>query len=253
MNAPHTNPIATAVAAAKGQRKGEEIEPSELWLALTTLPRPTKEIPIPRNFPGTETPIGNIVMWPLTQEEQMAANAEADRWTKNLLKDPQKKDEANLGYQHTYTNEVAVQVLYRACRDVKNIERPAFPSPTLMRQKLSTDEIGVLFSEYCTVQAELGPIRAHMTAEEADTLILRIADGGSAFFFDSCSWDQQRTLVLSMASRLVSCWTDTALLGRQPDVSSSVLEILKERVGEVRAGPTDIDPETFANDDDAED
>lgn len=202
----------------------EKLEPSELWLALTALPRPHREVPIPRFIPGTETPIGNVAMWPLTQEEQMACNAEADRWTKGLLRDPQKKDEANLGYQHTYTNEVAIQVLYRACRDAKNIERPAFPSPSLMRQNLSTDEIGVLFSTYCTVQSELGPIRAYMSTEERDALILRLVEGGSAFPFDSLSWEQQRTLVLTLASQVVSCWTVMSSAGLPLDASEMICE-----------------------------
>ncbi len=208
----------------------EKLEPSELWLALNALPRPTREVPFPRNFPGTDTPVGALVMWPLTQEEQMAANAEADRWTKALLKDPQRKEEANLGYQHTYTNEVAVQVLHRACRDPKNLERPAFPSPKQMRSAFSTDEIGVLFSTYCTVQAELGPIRASMSKEEADALIIRLAEGGSAFPLDSYSWEQQRTLALSMASRLVSCWTAMSSAGLPPDASSFAMELLRERL-----------------------
>lgn len=206
----------------------EELEPSALWLALTTIPRPSREVPLPRMQPGTTRPVGAVLVWPLTQEEQMGANAEADRFTKTLLKDPQKKDEANLGYHHTYTNELAIQVLHRACRDVTKIERPAFPSPSLMRQTFTTDEIGVLFAEYCTVQAELGPIRAHMTREEEDALIARLVIGGSAFPFDSCSWELQRSLVLSMARRLAACWTAMSSAGSLPDVSTFALELLAE-------------------------
>ena len=110
---------------------GSADDPSELWLALTQIPRPTKLVPVPRKMPGTGQPVGHVRIWPLTQEEQMVCNAEADRYTKQLLKDPQRRDEANLGYNHTYTNEVAIQVLYRACRDPKNLKRPAFPSPKL--------------------------------------------------------------------------------------------------------------------------
>lgn len=212
------------------------MEPSELWAALTAIPRPTREVPIPRNIPGTDTPIGTVVMWPLTQEEQMLANAEADRFTKTLLKDPQKKEEANLGYQHTFTNEVAIQVLYRACRDPKfapEYNRPAFPSPGLMREKLSSDEIGVLFSEYCTIQSELGPIRAHMSKEEMDALIVRLVEGGSEFPLDFYSSGLQRTLPLSLAYRLVDCWMAMRFAGLPLDVSSSVLEMLKRKSGEV--------------------
>ena len=212
-----------------GPKKPEELTPSELWLALTALPRPSREIPLPRCKPGTEEPLGNVVMWPLTQEEQMAANAEADRFTRQLFKDPQKKDEANLGYHHTFTNEVAIQVLYRACRDVNDPARPAFPSPNRMRETFTTDEIGVLFSNYCTVQSEVGPIRAQMSKEESEALIIRLIEGGSAFPFDGCSWEAQRALVLTMASRLVSCWTDMSSHGLQPDVTSIAAEWLKER------------------------
>lgn len=206
--------------------QNDELEPSALWLALTTLPRPSREVTLPRNKPGSSVPVGSVLMWPLTQEEQMAANADADRFTKTLLKDPQKKDEANLGYHHTYTNELAVQVLHRACREIGKPERPAFPSPSLMRQSLTTDEIGVLFASYCTVQAELGPIRAHMSREEEDALIARLVIGGSAFPFDSCSWELQRSLVLSMASRLADCWTAMSSAGSQPDVSTAALDLI---------------------------
>lgn len=206
----------------------EQIEPSDLWLALTALPRPHRVVPFPRRLPGSEAPVGELAIWPLTQEEQMAANAEADRWTKRLLKDPQLKDQANLGYHHTYANEVAIQVLWRACRDPKRTERSAFPSPALMRERLSTDEVGVLFNHYCTVQSEIGPIVAYMSTEEREAWILRLQEGGSAFPFDSLSWEQQRTLVTSMASQLVSCWMAMCSLGSPPDVSASTLERLSE-------------------------
>ena len=214
-------------AAAEEER---EVSPSEAWLALTAIPRPTREIPLPRNIPGTNQPVGHVVMWPLTQEEQMAANADAERFTRSILKDPQKKDEANLGYHHTFTNDVAVQVLYRACRDLRSKDdgynRPAFPSPKMMRANMSTDEIGVLFNHYCTVQSELGPIIAHLSDEEAEALIVRLVEGGSAFPFDSLSWEQQRTLVLTLASRLVACWTAMSSAGLQPSVSTNVLSKL---------------------------
>lgn len=225
----------------------KEMTDSELWLALQQIPRPTREVPFPRNIPGTDTPIGNVLMWPLTQEEQMAANAEADRWTKKLLADPQKKEEANLGYAHTYTNEVAVQVLVRACRNAKYPDgsRPAFPSANQMRAAFSTDEIGVLFSQYCTVQAELGPIRAEMSPEEADAFVVRLAKGGSAFPLDSLSLAQQRSLVVTTASRLVRCWMAMSSAGLQPDVSSFVLSYLKEEesggVESIQRGDEDDD------------
>ena len=223
----------------------EEMDASDLWLALTALPRPHKIVPFPRNMPGTDTAVGEIALWPLSQEEQMAANAEADRFTKKLLKDPQQKDQANLGYHHTYSNEVAVQVLYRACRNPKNLEQPAFPSPTQMRQKLSTDEIGVLFNQYCTVASEIGPIVAYLSKEEREGLITRLADGGSMYPFDSLSWEQQRALVSFMASQLIDCWTVMCLLGSPPDVNTSLRDRLQARADEMKAAavPQESEPD----------
>jgi hypothetical protein len=215
-----------------------ELEPSELWLALTTLPRPSRVVPFPRVIPGSTEPVGELRMWPLTQEEQMASNAEADRWTKKLLKDPQQKDQANLGYHHTYANEVAIQVLWRACRNAKDVTRAAFPSPNAMRAALSTDEVGVLFANYTTLQQEIGPIVAYMTAEEQEGFILRLHAGGSAFPFDSLSWEQQRTLVSGTASRLVSCWMAMCSVGLPLDVTASAADQIQAMVqAEADAAP----------------
>lgn len=207
-------------------RPPENIEASELWLALTAVPRPHRIVDFPRNLPGTNEPVGKLAIWPLTQEEQMASNAEADRFMKELLKNPQKKDEANLGYHHTFTNETAVQVLFRACRDPnsKNFEKPAFPSPGLLRAKLTADEIGVLFNSYLRVQSEVGPIVAYLSDEEMDAWLERIGEGGSLFPLDSLSWEMREQLLRHSAFRLRSFLTDTPSAGGPPDGSSTDIE-----------------------------
>ena len=222
-----TTPEALARSGARKEPE-KEITPSELWLALTAIPRPSRLVPFPRCIPGTDKPIGHVRIWPLTQEEQHEANAAADRFAKDLLKDPQRKDEANLGYHHAYTNDLAVQVLHRACRDESDLARPAFMTTKKMRANFSTDEIGVLFSTYCTVQSELGPIRARMSAQETEALIIRLAEGGSAYPLDSLSWELQRSLAVSMASRLVSCWMAMSSHGLPPDVSTFALDMIRD-------------------------
>jgi len=202
----------------------EDVPATALWLALTAIPRPHKLVDFPRRLPGTEESVGQVAMWPLTQEEQMACSAEADRFTKKLLKDGQKKDEANLGYETMFSNEVAVQILYRACRDATDLERPAFPSPSQLRQALTADEVGALFKHYLTVQLELGPIVAHLSDEEMEAWVKRIGEGGSAFPFDLLSWEMQRALVLFMASRLTSSPTDTLSAGSPPEESQTSSE-----------------------------
>lgn len=235
------------VPAAPPKEEPQE-EPSALWLALTALPRPFKVVPFPRALPDG-SPVGELAIWPLTQEEQMAANAEADRFTKKLLQDPQQKDQANLGYHHTYSNETAIQILFRACRQAEDVSRPLFPSPSQMRKHLSTDEVGVLFNNYLTIQSEVGPIVAHMTSEEMEGMILRLAAQGTAFPFDSLSWEQQRALVSSMAFQLVSCWTDMFSAGLPLDVSTYARDRVAEIVAETKNAP---DPESATAAADAE-
>lgn len=245
MVAPHRTPD---VGLGK---KAEEESVSDLWAALTQLPRPTLNVPFPRMLPGTEEPVGMVAIWALTQKEQMDANAEADRYTKALLKDPQRKEEANLGYHHTYANEGAVQVLWRACRRPDDLSQTIFPSPKLMRDRMTTDEIGVLFKHYLTAQLELGPIIAYLTAEEQEAMVLRLQRDGSEHPFNSLSWEQQKTLVLGMASRLVSCWTVIRSAGLPLDVSTYAQEQLDELIEQAKAtqekpGPAPADDDTSA-------
>src|SRR3990167_7746043 len=229
------------IALTPKKEPREEFTPSQTWLALTSIPRPTRAIPLPRLNDAGE-PVGTVLMWPLTQEEIMSANAEADRFTKSLMKDAQKKDEANLGYHYNFTNEVAIQILYRACRDVDDVKRPTFPSPAQMRAAFTADEIGVLFDNYCTVQSEVGPIVAYMSDEEYEALILRLVEGGSAFPFDSLSWEARKALVLFMALRLTSCWMAMSSHGLQPGASLYVEEWIQRRIESEE--PAGAEPET---------
>lgn len=199
----------------------ENTEASELWLALTQVPRPHRIVDFPRNLPGTTTPVGQIAIWPLTQEEQVASNTEADRFTKSLLKEAQRKDDANLGYHHTYANETAVQVLFRACRDANNLQKAAFPSPTQLRQQLTADEVGVLFNSYLRVQSEVGPIAAYMTEDEMNAWLERLGEGGSAFPLDLVSWEMRDRLLMHSASLLCKYWKDTSSAGSPPETTPS--------------------------------
>lgn len=203
-----------------------DIEASALWVTINTLPRPHKIVDFPRLFPDTDKPIGKLAIWPLTQEEQMICNAEADRFTKQIMKESQKKDEQNLGYEHTFVNDSAIQVLFRACRNHEDVKKTAFPSTKEMRSKLTADEVGALFRMYMTVQLELGPISTRMSEPEMRAWIERLKEGGSAFPFDLLSWELQRMLLTFMASELVSFWTDTSSVGSPPESTPSDDDVL---------------------------
>jgi hypothetical protein len=195
----------------------EDVNASDLWLALTALPRPHRIVPMPRNLPGTDIPVGELAMWPLTQEEHHESNAMAEDFVKKLLKETAKKDEANFGYANLFQNEIAVQQLWRACRDPKNLDRPAFPSPKALRHRVTSDEVGVLYNHFLTTQVELGPIVTRLDDAEYEGWVRKLAEGGKAFPFDLLSWDLRTTLVRTMASQLVASWTATSSAGSPPE------------------------------------
>jgi hypothetical protein len=194
----------------------ESVPASDLFRLLQELPRPSEVVDFPRKLPGTDDSVGQLVMWPLSQNEQMAANAEADRFAKKILKESPKRDEASLGYDSIYANEVAVQVLYRACRDVTDPKRPMFPSPAALRE-LSADEVGALFLLYCEVQVKLGPVVSRMSEEEMEAWVVQLADGGKHVPFSLLSLDSQLRLVSFMASQIVNFSTDTSSAGSPQD------------------------------------
>lgn len=213
-----------ALTEIKGNGPPADTPSSELWSRLITIPRPWEVVDFPRLDPITHEPIGQIAIWVLTQEEQTASSAAADRVAKQLLHDAQKNGEENLGYQNVYANEATVQVLHRACRDVKDIMRPAFPAPGLLRKHLSVDEIGVLATLYMQVQFKIGPIVARMTQDEEKEWIRRLADGGQVFPTSLLSPREHERLLVSMASQLVSFWTDTSFAGSPLAAPTSELE-----------------------------
>ena len=194
----------------------DKVAPSDLFRLLSQLPRPQKTVAFPRKMLGTDESVGDLVMWPLSQNEQMASSAEADRFAKKLLREAQKKDEATLGYDSIYSNEVAVQVLLRACRDATDPKIQIFPSAAELRD-LSADEVGALFLIYCEVQAELGPVVTRMSKEEMEAWIVQLAEGGRHVPFSLLSSDSQLRLVSFMASQIVSSSMATSSAGSPPD------------------------------------
>lgn len=188
------------------------IEASALWAVLARAERPFKVVDFPREDADGKA-IGQVAIRVLTQEEQMICSAAAEKFAREHLKDA-KKDE--LGYEAIYSNAAAIEVLCRACRDVSDVSRPAFPSPKMLSQALTADETGVLFQHYLTTQLELGPIVAMMSDEEMEAWITRIGEGGSAFPLDLVSQDLLKTLLLSSAKQVVSLQMAKSSAGSPP-------------------------------------
>lgn len=190
----------------------QPLTPSEVWSAIIALPWPSRTVPFPRNKPDG-TPVGELAIKVLTQEEQMACAANADRFAKKLLKETPKTDEASLGYEDVYKNAAACEVLFRCCRQKDDVKRPLFPAVDAIRRNLSADEIGVLMNHYFSVRYELGPIVAKMTEEEMDLWVKKLIEGGSKFPLDSLSSEAANQLLLFLGSHRYSSLTATSSPG----------------------------------------
>lgn len=215
----------------------KDVSSSELFQKLVSAERPHRITDIPRKGPDGE-PIAQVALVVLTQEEMNLAAAEAERRTRKLLgADVPKKEDAQSGYSDVYNNLAAVEILFRACRQADDTKRNAFRTPHEIQSALTSDEVGVLFHAYLTVQQELGPIVARMTEEEVDSWVRVLAEGGTADPLGLLSWGALTTLVLSMARRLHALQTDSFLPGSPAESDGETLSETDELLGQSAPSP----------------
>jgi len=180
----------------------KDVAASDLFLKLTSTTRPHRITDIPRKGPDGK-PVAEVALVVLSQEEMNVAAAEAERRTRKLLgADIPKKEDARVGYEDCYNNLAAVEILFRACKDPADTSKSAFRTPHEIQSGLTSDEVGVLFNAYLTVQRELGPIVSRMSDDEVEAWIKVLAEGGTSAPLELLSWGALTTLVLSMAKQL---------------------------------------------------
>lgn len=190
---------------------------SVLWTEITKLPRAHRLVDFPRKkADGAST--GQLAIIVLKQEETLAAQGEAEKFAKATLKRLDlsvNKAEENTAYTNIFQNELAAQVLYRACKRAEDMTRPAFPSAGELRRELTTDEIGVLSNAYVRTQAELGPILAEMTDEEREVWIERLVEAGDTLPLAFLSQDMHDRLTLFLARAYLKSRTANTSPGSQ--------------------------------------
>jgi hypothetical protein len=193
---------------------------NDLWDRICAMPRPHKVVDFPRKGADGQ-PVGQIAIWVLTQQEQEACAAEANKKTRELLKDESRDKSRGADTDNDlYRNLAADEVLYRACRTL-DLKDAFFPSASKLREKLSVDEVGVLITHYYSVQSELGPIISSMSKEESEAMLDTLKRTGERYPLDSISREQLTLLLLFSVSRTPSSSTDTSLPGSPRDESSS--------------------------------
>lgn len=193
----------------------EEIKPAALWAAITEMPRPSRVVDFPRKNEAGE-PVGQVRIRVLTQEESMMCSAAAESFARKHIKELPKSDDMARGYGDIYSNAAAVEVLWRACRQVEDVNQALFPTAKMIRDHLSADEVGVLFSSYLAVKAELGPVIGEMSEDEVEGWIRRLVEGGSSYPLGSLSWEMRDQLQMLTAQRLYPYLTATSSPGSPP-------------------------------------
>jgi len=176
-------------------------------------------VDFPRFKPGTTEPIGQLAIRPLLQGEQLAASIAAEKAVSAELKDSPKD---STGREVAFSNASAVEIIFRACRDANDLNRPAFPSTKAIRDHLTTDECGVLFNQYLVVSNEVGPIISGMTIEERDAWLDKLEEAGSNLdFLASYSPVALRTFLSGALERVRNLRTLVTSVGSQPVASLS--------------------------------
>lgn len=161
-----------------GNGPPETVSPSELWLRITATPRPFKVVPFPRTNPDGD-PLGEVAIWVLSQGENEAAQADAGKYVREKLFAKGEQVQSDHAYSEVYNNELAVQLLFRACRRPDKLTLPVFPGASDLRSSLSLDEVSVLYNAYFLVRRELGPIVSEMSEPEMEAWISKLEKGGA--------------------------------------------------------------------------
>ncbi len=206
-----------------GPPADEDISARDLWAQIISMPRPHRLVPFPRKGEDGK-PLGQIAMWPLSQDEQGQAIAAAEAFVRKVLKEEKQMPtagEPRMGYEDLIENRRSIEILFRCCRNPNDLDRPFFPAKEQIGQKLTTDEIAVLVWNYLRVKAELGPIESEMGAEEREAWIEKLAKGGSLDPLDSLSLAAQSTLIRSMAVELWNSRMANSSPGGQPGSDTS--------------------------------
>lgn len=190
------------------------------WSKITAVPRPFDIIDFPRKDPETGEQLAQVYIHVLRHGETAAANADAEKFAKKVLGDEFATTEKNVSYGDLYSNEQAVQLLFRACRRVDDPKLPFFPSQSEIRANLTNDEISVLMSAYIIISLEYGPIAANMTEEEIDEWLKKLQEAGKTAPLAVLSRGALIRLVSGLASRAQKSSTDTGSLGLPQESST---------------------------------
>jgi hypothetical protein len=196
------------------------IDPGDLFLQITQMPRPSRLVPFPRKGPDGE-PVCQVAFWVMTQAEKMGAIAATEAWVRKQLKDAlASATEARRGYEDLYANRASLEILFRAARHPQDLTKPFFRTQKDIADHLTQDEVAVLFNAYLRLEHELGPIVSELSDTEMEAWLLTLATGGATVPLDSLSWGARTQLMSFLARRALISSMGTSSPTTPPDDDS---------------------------------
>lgn len=111
-------------------------------------------------WPGTDASVGTFVLRVLTCTEQQEAHAAAYERLASLKLPP--NETVNIGVFH---DELATQVLSRACRDSKMPDREFFESAEVLRDHTTADERALVVDWFTAHQSAVDPAPGELSPE----------------------------------------------------------------------------------------
>jgi hypothetical protein len=197
----------------------DDISPSDLWSKIISGERPHIEYDFPRED-ADGNPIGQFWMIALSINEMVAATIEAEKAAKKLATS---KDDRT--YEEIISWCKAIEILFRACRKQGDVSSPLFAVKQQIGKHLSADEIGILFHYYQKTAMAIGPIISHLTAEDAEDWIEKLASGAATpdFLLERLSWEALKSLIVFLAKRpLTSPISTTSPMPPQDESESAI-------------------------------
>ena len=240
----------------------EDVSPSELWQKLQETPKPSEVVDFPRRDAEGRS-VGKLRIQVLDVSQHDEARLSAHKWLRET-KRISNEDIKGPSIQEVYGDAVARHILAAACCNVepiKGTEHTAskrytrtFPNGAGDLEKLSGDELTVLFTSWQMVQTKYGPYERNIeSAEELNAWIVRLGEGADAFPLAAQSWPQLVELTISLAQR--ACFLSGILESQSstwPDSLRSRLEPLgmgtgyfgRQQSDDEASGSTAIPPPT---------